>query len=129
MLFLSHFPLPFFNLSSPPPSSSGPSHFPLRFFTQSIPPPLFRISHSGSRHEEATLIYLWAFWTLFFFCTCLTWSRSSCNPIYRHSGRVTLGRLRAVLYLATVCSYYPSGFRGGFIVGTILPLLYVIANY
>ncbi len=33
---------------------------------------------------------------------------------------------RAVLYLATVRSYCPSGVRGGFIVGTIVPLLYVI---
>ncbi len=43
----SHFPLQFFNLSSPPPPP-GPSHFPLRFFNLSIPPrPVLHISHSG----------------------------------------------------------------------------------
>ncbi len=42
----SHFPLRFFNPSSPPPS---PSHFPLRFFNPSIPPrPVLHISHSSS---------------------------------------------------------------------------------
>jgi hypothetical protein len=67
----SHFPLRFFNPSSPPPNPSDPSHFPLWSFTPSTPRPFLRMS-------------------LFFFYTCLAWSRSSCNPVYRHSGRVTL---------------------------------------